>query len=253
MNDGNVYKPPVDYEPEEAIAAYALGLLDDEEREALEAHLAACPVCRAELARHEDVVGELGHAVAPVAPRPELRVTLLSEIGASGSSPARPTLLRRQVPLAWLAIAASIAVISIVALGFLLAQTLDERDDARFSEQEIAEYLREGGTLSPLLPAPGAPEDVEPGHGSLAVAPDQSQAMLVVYDLPASGGDKRYVAWAERDGDRVRLGELRVNEQGVGWLLLDGPEPMSAYETIGITRYSDAAPDGEPFLEASVD
>jgi hypothetical protein len=189
----------------------------------------------------------------PVEPRPELRAALLSELRASSTSPAVPTPLRRQVPVGWLAIAASIAIISIATLGFLLVRAIDERDSAVYGEREIAEYLSHGGTLSPLLPAPGAPSDAEPGHGSLAVAPDQPQAMLVLHDVPSSDDEQRYIAWAERDGDRVRLGELTVNDEGVGWLLLTGPEPMSSYETIGITRYSPNAPEGEPFLVASVE
>ncbi len=238
------------HQSHEAVAAYALGVLDDDERREIEAHLASCPACRAELSRYEDVVGDLGAMAEPVAPSSGLRDRLLADARASRGGSSAPRTFRRQVPLAWLAIAASIAVISIVALGFLLVVTLDERDDARLSEQEMAEYLKDGGTLSALVPAPGAPEDVVPGHGSLAVAPDQDRAMLVVYDLPASGGEYRYTAFAERDGERVELGDLRVNEQGVGWLLLSGPEPMSTYDTVGITRYAPGAPDGEPFLVA---
>ena len=235
------------HEPHEDLAAYALGLLDDAERRDIEAHLASCPACRAELSRLEDVVGDLGAMATPVPPAPELRERLVADIRATPELASR---WRRQVPLTWLAVAASIAVISLIALGLLLAVTIEERDDARHSEQEIAEYLKNGGTLSALVPAPGAPEDVSAGHGTLAIVPDRSQAMLVVHDLPTSGGGYRYVAWAERDGQRDELGELAVNEQGVGWLLLYGPEPMSIYETVGITRYSPDAPDGEPFLIA---
>ncbi len=238
------------HQSHEAIAAYALGVLDDDERRDVETHLASCPACSAELSRYEDVVGDLGAMVEPITPSPALRDRLLTDARASRGGSSTPRALRRQVPLAWLAIAASIAVLSMVALGFLLVVTLDERNDARMSEHEIAEYLKDGGTLSALVPAPGAPEDVVPGHGSLAIAPDQDRAMIVVYDLPASGGGYRYAAFAERDGDQVDLGDLTVNDQGVGWLLLSGPEPMSAYDTVGITRYAPGAPDGEPFLIA---
>lgn len=249
MSGTNAHNPIPGHEPHEDLAAYALGLLDHNETQEIEAHLAACPLCRAELSRYEDVVGDLGAMVPPVPPSPELRERLVADIRATPDLASRR---RRQVPLAWLAVAATIAVISLVAAGILLAVTIQERDDARYSEHEIAEYLKAGGTLSALVPAPGAPDDVSEGHGSLAVAPNQPGAMLVVYDLPASGGGNRYVAWAERDGERVRLGELAINDQGVGWLRLYGPEPMSTYEKVGITRYSPDAPDGEPFLVAPI-
>lgn len=254
MNDGGtVQSPPPDHEPDAAIAAYALGLLDPVERSALEAHLDGCALCRAELARHEQVVGQLGYMATPVEPAPQLRAALLSEIRTSAASPVALTPLGRQVPAFWLAIAASIAILAISVLGFLLVQTIDERDDAANAEREIAEYLSNGGTLSPLLPAPGAPSDAVPGYGSLAIAPDQSQAMLVVHNLPSPDGEHRYVAWAARGDEQVQLGDMRVNDEGVGWLLLTGPDPMSSYDTVGITRYSSDAPQGEPFLVASIE
>jgi hypothetical protein len=253
MNDaGHASRHTPGHEPDDRIAAYALGVLDSDECRALEAHLAGCPGCRAELIRYEATVGELGFGATPVPPRPELRATLLSESRAS-APPSIPTSLhRRRVPAAWLGVAAAIALISIAILGVLLVRTVGERDDAAHAEQEIAEYLSDGGTLSPLLPDTGAPASVAPGHGTLAVAPDQSQAMLIVHGLTPSGDGQRYMAWAERDGTRVRLGELPVNAEGVGWLVLAAPEPMSSYETVGITRFSPDAPDGEPYLVAPI-
>lgn len=235
--------------PDDALAAYALGILDADERALVEAHLAGCASCRAELARQEEVVGELGFAPDPVPPSADLRNSLLSEIHQAPVTPA-PRRLRPRV--VFLAAAAAIALVSIVVLAAMLARTMDQRDDARHGEREIAEYISNGGTLSALMPAPDAPADVTPGHGTLAVAPSQDQAMLVVHGLSPSVDGRRYMAWAERDGGRVRLGELVVDADGVGWLVLNAPEPMSAYDTVGVTRFSPDAPDGEPFLVASI-
>ncbi len=254
MNDERrVIHQQTPHEPHDAIAAYALGLLEPDEQVVLEAHLASCATCQAELARHEDVVGQLGALATPVEPRPEARAALLSEIRASSATPAAPTPFERRVPASWLVVAASVAIFAVAILGFFLNQTLQDRDDARNVEQEIAEYLANGGFLSALRPAPGAPPDVAAGHGTLAVAPDQSGAMLIVYGLPPTNDDLRYVAWAERDGDRVDLGELTVNEQGVGSLKLYGPDPIVSYETVGITRFTPDSPDGEPYLVAPVE
>jgi hypothetical protein len=253
--EGTAQNPAATHEPLDALAAYVLGILDPDERREVEAHLATCEACRAELARQEVVVGELGTLAAPVPPRPELRETLLAEIHASAPEPdaqRAPTPIRRRIPSSWLGFAAAAALVTITMLGVLLARVADERDAAVHAEQEIAEYLADGGTLSPLLPAEDAPADVSPGLGSLAVAPNQDQAMLVLHGLAPSGDGRRYMAWAERDGERVRLGELPVNDEGIGWLVLSGPEPMSNYDTVGITRFTPDAPDGEPFLVASI-
>ncbi|HEV2129015.1 MAG TPA: anti-sigma factor [Thermomicrobiales bacterium] len=253
MSDGTAHRPSSRPDPDDAVAAYALGVLDPEERQEFEAHLAGCPTCRAALSRHEEVVGAVGSSVTPVAPRPGLRDALLAEIRAPAPPAALPAPRRLRVLAIGSGIAASIALVSVAVLSLLLARALDERDEARHSAQEIAEYISDGGTLSALLPAAEAPPVAAPGHGSLVVAPDQSQAMLVVHDLTPSGDDRRYIAWAERDGERVELGVLPVNDEGVGWLLLSGREPMSAYETVGITRYSEQAPEGEPFLVAPIE
>lgn len=53
---------------------------DDEQRRALEAHLAACEDCRAELRGLRDAAAALALAAAPVAPSPELRTRLLASL-----------------------------------------------------------------------------------------------------------------------------------------------------------------------------
>lgn len=243
---------PLNHDRADAIAAYALGVLDRDERQELDAHLAGCPACRAALVEHEEVVGTLGTIVPPVAPSPELRGRLLAEVRAPAPPPAGLVAERHRARTVGLGMVATVALVAIVVLGLLLARTVEQRDDARYAEQEIAEYLRDGGTLSPLLPAPNAPPDAAPGHGSLAVVPDGSQAMLVLYDVQRSGDGRRYLAWMEGDGERIELGELRVNDDGIGWLVFSSPEPMPTYERVGITRVSADAPEGEPFLVAPV-
>jgi len=147
---------------------------------------------------------------------------------------------------------ACLALVAAAVLALLLDRALEERDDAREAQRRIAAYLGDGGSLAPLLPEPGAAADAAEGHGSLAVAPNQSRAMLFVYDLAPSEDGRRYMAWAERDRQRVRLGELTVDDDGTGYLMLYGPEPINTYEFVGIARYEPGASKGEPFLVATV-
>lgn len=237
------------------LPAYALGILDAGERAYVEEHLAGCPGCRSMLRRFETTVGALGGAVAPTAPPPDLRATLLREIrtpdaGAENSQP--PPVRLRSFLRVGLGIAAVLALVSIVTLGVLLHRAQTERDAAIQGQQEMADYLKDGGTLSPLLPAPGAPAEVRPAHGSLAVAPNQDQAMIVVYDLAPTSGNQRYMVWAANGQDKVTLGELHVDASGAAWLLLHGPAPMSTYQRVGITRVTPDAPQGAPFLIAQM-
>jgi Anti-sigma-K factor rskA/Putative zinc-finger len=57
-------RPP---HPLDDLAAYALDALDDAERRAVDAHLAGCAVCRAELAGHHEALAALASDEAPPA------------------------------------------------------------------------------------------------------------------------------------------------------------------------------------------
>ncbi len=261
----------------DALPAYALGVLDGADALSVETHVADCPRCRVDLVELEDMVGLLGTTATPVAPRPEVRDALMAAIAAAPSSaplsrneptpvPLGPAATERSERsgqarrrVAWQRVwqigvpaAAVIALVTVGILALLLDRTREELDDAEEAQRRIASYLVNGGTLSPLLPETGAAADVKAGHGSLAVAPNQPRAMLVVHNLAPSEGGRRYVAWAERDGQRVRLGEVPVDDSGSGYLMLYGPEPINTYELVGIARYEPGATEGEPFLFATV-
>lgn len=65
----------------EMLALHALDALDDEsERRMLEAHLADCADCRAELDAARQASASLAYAAPPVAPAPELRAQILARI-----------------------------------------------------------------------------------------------------------------------------------------------------------------------------
>ena len=252
------------------LPAYALGVLEVVEVRQVEAHLVACDACHDDLVRVERVVGTMGLAATPVPPRPDARVALLDVIARAPQVPQSAplhrapsdelhrsgTLIRfRDRRRLWriaLPAVACVALMAAVTLGFLLNRALDERDEAQQAQRRIAAYLGDGGSLAPLLPEPGAAPDTTGGHGSLAVAPNQPWAMLVVQDLAPSVDGRRYMAWAERDQKRVRLGELTVDGDGTGYLVLYGPEPITTYEYVGIARYEPGATEGEPFLVATV-
>jgi quercetin dioxygenase-like cupin family protein len=73
---------------QEQAALYALGALGTDESRQFEVHLAeGCATCEGELRAFGQVVVDLGHAVAPVTPRPAARERLLARVGARAPVP----------------------------------------------------------------------------------------------------------------------------------------------------------------------
>jgi len=141
----------------EAAAAYALGVLDDEERQAFEAHLPACSICRTEVDSHLAVVGLLANAAPPVRPpnNAALRQRILQRAGGirpiASAHPVRPP--RPRVPLTGLALAASLAVAT-----FSVVAWQRERSRASQARQELAAAMADLASRDSTLAAFIGPE-----------------------------------------------------------------------------------------------
>ena len=261
--DATTRRQPVEKDCEEvraALGAYALGVLEPEESTPLEAHLATCPRCDADLARYERALATLGAAVAPVVPPATLRDRLLTAAGKGeleepidvagehlGRLPAhsdRPVAIRRwwetpvmlpRMAAIGMALVASLLLVGLIVGAALFQRVQDERDAAQTNQREIAEYLRNGGVVTPLVTMQSGGDGTVAGSGSLVIAPDQSSALLVVDRLPPSNPQRSYRVWVARAGERTRVDELRVGSDGTGWLTLATAEPLVSYDAVGIT------------------
>ncbi|MGI8424395.1 MAG: anti-sigma factor domain-containing protein [Chloroflexota bacterium] len=81
--------------PAALLPGYALDALEEDERSAVETHVAGCAECRAEVARLIAAADALAESVAPVAPPPAARERLMARIAAdrvaSGAASAGTT------------------------------------------------------------------------------------------------------------------------------------------------------------------
>jgi anti-sigma-K factor RskA len=227
----------------DALAAYALGALEPDEREAIEHHLAACPRCRAELAPFARVADSLAQAPLPAPPPPDVRARLLVEAQAlrppAAETPNRPAeraggailILPRWV--VWPAAAAAVLLIAgIAVLTVLLTQARDDRAAAQSARHQLAAYLSAGGTATKLAAA--TTDGKYYGHGSLVTAPDLPP-IVVVGGCAPSGKNRLYRVWVARGDQRTRIGDLTVGQDGEGWIELGAAEPLASYDTVGIT------------------
>lgn len=70
-------------------SAYALGALDEGERQAFETHLESCVVCRADVEQWYRVTAALAYAAPPAEPSPIVRARVLSGVAVTPAETAR--------------------------------------------------------------------------------------------------------------------------------------------------------------------
>lgn len=241
----------------ELTGAYALGALGDEEKRALEAHLASCAECAAEVRAFGDVARGLNHAVPQIDPPPSLRGRVVAHVeqlasrsAAPAVSSARPT--PRRPAAGWLALAASLAA---AVLGFyavslrnrvqnLEAELVGERQRAAAAEEKFrtvqlraanleraSEILGAGDVTGVQLKGEG------PGSGASgrAFVSRSKGVVFTAQNLPPLQAGKTYQLWiVDANGRPVDAGIFAPDATGVATLvtLLNVPSPAAVAVTV---------------------
>ena len=160
-------------------ALYALDVLDPEERERYEEHLAGCERCRRELRSLGEAGAALAYTEEAPAPPEELRSRILEQARAEPSNvvPLRP---RRSIAVSVAATLAVAATAAAVALGIWSASLHNSLTSERAAVQVL------GDPNARHVPVQGAP-------GALVVTPSGKAALAV--DLPPPPKGKTYETW----------------------------------------------------------
>lgn len=204
---------------------------------AIRKHLEECPECRAVHDRLANGMASLGTLVPPEEMPVGHRDRFLARLQES-AGPPEPVTLARTSP-GWLryGIAAAIAVlVTATALALVLSRSGD--NDGQLLDPRAAEILASAPAAIPLVADAAAD-----AYGTLFVAPDGTEALLVVDDLPPSERDTVYQIWLVRDGVRTNGGVFVVDEHDAA-VLIRAPEPLATYQSMGITI--EPGPDGSP-------
>jgi hypothetical protein len=212
---------------DDALGAYLLGALPEDELPEFQSHLEGCERCREEAASLQVAVDVLAVAAPPVKPPRELKGRIMQVVdseadllAAAGSEADRPERraesrkgLRRWFPRPVITAGATAAAL---ALGVIAGVAIVGNDS--------------GGGQRTLAAQVGAPS----AHASLIV--DGSQAKLRMRGMPDPGAGRVYEMWIKR-GDRTPTPAgtfmLRSGETTVGGKVRDGDVVMVTSERMG--------------------
>lgn len=238
--------------PIDLIPAYALDILDGEEAREVVDHLAACPACRQELAAYRQVMEQLPQAVPQVTPPARLKSALMEQITAP-PQPQPPAPVRPVNPTRargwWAGLFAARpawAWAGLVVIFALLLSNLALWQQVRNLQGQRAEFRLV--RLEATQAAPGA-------SGVLMLSPGGEFGALIVDGLPDLPAGKQYQLWLIRSGQRTSGGVFSVLDNGYGVMQVSSPEPLSIYQSFGITiepTGGSPGPTGERVLGGSL-
>jgi anti-sigma-K factor RskA len=212
------------HEWQDLAAPYALGVLTLPERNAFEAHLTGCDVCRGEVRAFAEVAGLLAHAAPPAEPPSGLRARVLAE--------ARR--VRPRPSIAWLAAAAGLLLaLAAGSEGWRLAgrvRALEGRIAARDSSAAVAE------TILAMLTGPqvhvvslAGPRGGGPPSARVFWNHTRSRFIVFAFDLPPAPAGRAYQLWAIANGKApMSMGTFNTDAGGRATLVLPVGQDIAA-------------------------
>ena len=208
--------------PVDELPGHVLGILDPEEQQTVDGHLAICGPCRHEVRALSETAWTISATAERDAPA-RLRDAIVSRATASGGVALRPgarpglwSALRRPVPMAVPLALAAVLVISLIGYG-------SARRDADRYAAVVANTV--GARVVPL-----APTAANGARGSLVV-PANGAAPYLILDLPSAAAGKTWEAWVIRGDVPARAG--LTDEHGLITMVLTAP--LAPGDTVAIT------------------
>jgi anti-sigma-K factor RskA len=222
----------------ENLAAYALGALDADDIPALEAHLADCRACRAELADYQSVTTDLLHALPPRTPPQRLRRNLIARLPSQRTRTSQLFAdIFGRLPL-W-PVALAVTMVFLLGLNIFSALQIQHLQQG---QTELAERLHQDQTAIAMLAYPSTRvlpvnADTDNLTGSMLVDEDKNMAVLVLWNLPRLDAGHTYQIWLiDSGGERLSGGLFRpLDDQGYTTATIQSPLPLGQFVGIGVT------------------
>jgi hypothetical protein len=193
-------------EVSELLEGFALRALERHDREAVEAHLAECAICRKEATGLETVVAALPESLPERLPTRALRERLLAAAGADlPGARALPRLPRPRLrPVHALAAALILASVASLAVAVDTGRRLEALRSELAEYALIADRLSQGGRSWYMA----GTDSFEGSGGTLFESRKDGQAFVLFHDLRRLA-DGRYTIWMIRpSGGWVRAADF---------------------------------------------
>lgn len=226
--------------PHDAVGAYVLDALSEEERDSFEEHLAACEACRAEVADLRAVVDVLPLACDPVEPSPGLRDRLLAAIDEESGRPPDLVALpggraapRERNPWRFPEIVGlAAAAVLIVGLGLWnvhLQRQIDSDHQALAYQQQVAQAIASHATVSAL-----SATDASGASAALVQPRGRRPAYLIVEGLRPTPASRVYELWLIHLGAKPRPAAV-FSYGGTGPKIVPLPMAARGYSIAAVT------------------
>jgi len=212
------------------LPAFALGILDEEEKTEVTSHLARCASCREELASFRQVTGRMAAALPEAVPPAGLEQKILRAVHSSAAGQASPRRATRQLSGArsrrtpWQSLTGIAAAVAVVlAAGNLLQWTgvIAPNRHAPGSRLTTATLLGVGPARS--------------AYGTIVLDPKDNEGVLAVTGLPGLDTRHQYQLWLVRDGERRSAGVFSPDREGYGSMLIAVPADFKDFQAFGVS------------------
>jgi anti-sigma-K factor RskA len=232
---------------EEDFDLYALGALEGEEKQALEAHLAGCAACTRKLAEARGRMSLLAATAPPVAPPAGAKDRLMKRVreDAAREKSAEGAGSRSSFGRWWMAILAPAAVALAMATVILWSENnkLDRKlNEIRSAMKSSDEKMQDARHMVEMLTAPDTmtvtlkpTKETPTARGSVKY---NSKMGMIVYaaELPVPAADKSYQLWlVPTTGNPISAGVFRPDPSGETGLLKSSVPLGSTPKAFAIT------------------
>jgi anti-sigma-K factor RskA len=235
---------------EELLEFYALGAVDEDEKQLVEAYLKDHPDARQKVQELERLTAALPYSVPPVQPSPRPKDLLMKRIAADRASgpearTQRPAPRRLRLEGVFRALSLGAAVLAILWALVLSRQVAGLRSEIADLRQAMAAQsisIQEIHAALPQLPAsqvvtlPVQGTDLQPkAQGQLIANRESRSAVLVMSNLAPVQAGHTYQVWLIQGDQPQSAGLLNVDEHGQGILVLTSDRDIASFDALGIS------------------